>query len=325
LTTVLFYVSGHGFGHATRMAEVIRLGASHWNAIVRTAAPAPFFPGARVERAILDGQVAESSDSLCIDSLATHRNWTAFLSSRDTIVEQEVAYLRAHGIRLIVADIPFVAGEIAAAAGVPCIGISNFTWSWILKPHAPDLLPTLDSAYGHFKEYWQLPFHHPDDCSTFSRILDTPLIAPAIPPRHRLDPRPTILLGFRGVIPDAAFQRALAQSPDLRFLTLDDGDFATMAAASDVILAKLGYGLAATCAAYKLRFLHVPRRGFREDEITSVEVPRYTALRAMPLGDFHSGNWRPHIDRILADPIPTGNIAYNGAAVCAERIRHILS
>jgi hypothetical protein len=324
LTPVLFYVSGHGYGHATRMAEILKAGAPHWTAIVRTAAPARLFPGARVEHAIIDGEVAESPDTLRIDPLATRRNWTAFLDHRDAILDREAAYVRRHDIRLIVADIPFLAGEIATAAGVPCVGIGNFTWSWILAPHAPDLVPALDAGYARFAEYWRLPFHHPEDCSTFARIVDTPLIAPSLPPRHRLDQRPTVLIGFRGAVPEAALQRAVAESPDLRFLTLEDGDFAGLAAASDVILAKLGYGLSATCAAHKLRLLHAPREGFREDEITAVEVGRYTALRPIPPDDFDSGNWRPHIHRLLADPIPAATIAHDGASVCAARIRRLL-
>jgi hypothetical protein len=325
LPPVLFYVSGHGYGHATRMAEVLRAGAPHWSAIVRTTAPARLFPGSPVERATIDAAVAESPDTLRIDPGATRRNWTAFLDQRAAIIDREVSYVRRSGVRVIVADIPLVAGEIADAAGVPCVGISNFTWSWILEPHAPDLVPAIDAAYARFHEYWRLPFHHPDDRSTFPSVVETPLIAPALPPRHRIDDRPTILVGFRGALPETALQRAIAESPDLRFLTLEDGDFAWLAAASDVILAKLGYGLAATCSAHKIRLLHAPREGFREDEITSVEVGRYTALRPIPLDDLETGNWRPHLDRLLADPIPAATIPDDGATVCAERIRSLLA
>ncbi|MDH7570436.1 MAG: hypothetical protein QHJ73_12720, partial [Armatimonadota bacterium] len=55
---VLFYVGGHGFGHAARSAEVVRLltarGRTVW---VRTTAPARFFsgiPGVFLEHVCID-------------------------------------------------------------------------------------------------------------------------------------------------------------------------------------------------------------------------------------------------------------------------------
>jgi L-arabinokinase len=341
--SVLFYVSGHGYGHATRMAQVIRAGAPQWEAIVRTEAPPRLFPGSRVECAVIDAAVAESPDTLRIDGRRTLDNWIEFARRREAIVRREAEYVRDSGARLIVADMPFLAGEIAAKAGVPCIAIGNFTWSWILAPHfahdqqGREVLRVIDAGYARMQEYWRLPFSHPADRATFRCVIDTPLVAPDIRMARRLDRRRTVLIGFRGRVPAEAFRRAASESPDTLFLTFDadlasaapnirlvqvtpEQSFPDLAAGSDLILAKLGYGLLATCVAGRHRLLYAPREGFREDEVTSVEAARYTALRAIPRGDFDAGNWRPHIDRLLADPMPAGRMAQDGAAICAGRI-----
>jgi L-arabinokinase len=341
--SVLFYVSGHGYGHATRMAEVIRAGARHWGAVVRTEAPARLFPGARVEHAVIDSAVAETPDTLRIDGRRTLDNWIEFARRREAIVRREAEHVRDSGARLIVADMPFLAGEIAAAAEVPCVAIGNFTWSWILAPHfahdaqGREVLRVIDAGYARMQEYWRLPFSHPEDRATFRCVIDTPLVAPEIRMARRIDGRRTVLVGFRGSVPAEAFRRAARELPDTLFLTFDadlasaapntrlvqvtpEQSFPDLAAGSDLILAKLGYGLLANCVAGRHRLLYAPREGFREDEITSVEAARYTALRAIPREDFESGNWRPHIDRLLADPMPEGRMPHDGAAVCAGRI-----
>jgi hypothetical protein len=348
--TVLFYVSGHGYGHATRVAEILRAGAGRWDAIVRTTAPARLFPRAAVEHAVVDAAVAESPDTLRIDVDQTRRNWSEFVDSRVEIIEREAAWVRRSGARLIVADIPFLAGEIGAAAGVPCVGVSNFTWSWILEPflggdaEGRRILEILEAGYGKMSEYWRLPFSHYAGLSIFPRVIETPLIAvkpTGQPPAIREGFERVVLMGFRGRISEAAFRRAAEESPDTLFLTFEAAEaagvanaqlvevtratsFQDLAAASDVVIAKLGYGLVSGCVAGKNRLLYAPREGFREDEITGAEAARYTALRAIGLEDFQAGRWRRHIDAVLAQPLPAETIGADGAAVCAERIARLL-
>jgi hypothetical protein len=348
--TVLFYVSGHGFGHGTRVAEILRAGAGRWDAIVRTAAPARLFPGAAVEHAVIDATVAESPDTLRIDVDQTRRNWSEFLDSRAEIVAREAAVVRRSGARLIVADIPFLAGEIGAAAGVPCVGVSNFTWSWILEPflagdaEGQRMLEILEAGYGKMTEYWRLAFAHETGLSMFSSVIETPLIAvqpTGRPPEIREGFGRVVLMGFRGPISVEAFRRAAEESPDTLFLTFEAAEaagvanaqlvevtratsFQDFAAASDIVIAKLGYGLVSGCIAVRKRLLYAPREGFREDEITGAEAARYTALRAISLEDFHAGRWRRHIDALLAQPLPDETIRADGAAVCAERIARLL-
>ena len=53
--------------------------------------------------------------------------YRAFLPERQRLVEAEAESLRAAKVRLVVADIPAAAFAAASAAGIPSVGISNFT------------------------------------------------------------------------------------------------------------------------------------------------------------------------------------------------------
>src|SRR4051812_32169909 len=131
-SSVLFYVSGHGYGHARRMTQVIRelnSLAPDIRVHIRSAAPARVFeplPPDWVETCDIDAGLIEK-DPFTINREASLTRLTAFMARRDSIVADEVAVVRRIKPTLIVADIPFLACDVAVKVGVPCMGISNFT------------------------------------------------------------------------------------------------------------------------------------------------------------------------------------------------------
>jgi hypothetical protein len=342
---ILFYISGHGLGHAVRMAELMRGLLEHPGITidVRTAARADLFPSSSriwIHSASIDASVCESADALRIDGPATAAAWTAAQSSSAQRIEAEMQWIRERGIQLVLADIPHLAGIIATRCNVPAAGISNFTWNWILEPYLDAAtLQWVATGYRALREFWQLPFGQRDGLEGFATVQATPLIAPA-PRRSRASVRDrlgipgdrrVVLLTFRGAISEAAIARA---RDDCRHYQLVDAgqamracpdlQFADLAAASDLLAGKLGYGLVAGCAAGKWRLLYVAREGFREDAITRAEAPAFTAMAEIPRADFEAGRWRTHLDALAEAPLPAACIAANGAAVCTERILHLL-
>lgn len=184
---IVFYVSGHGFGHASRSIEVI-------NAIlakrpetrigVRTAAPRWLFD------LTVKGKVAFStlecdtgvvqSDALTLDEADTIRRAAAFHSDLVTRAASETRVLREIGAGLIVGDIPPLAFAVGAAAGIPSAGLGNFTWDWIYADYprvrlAPSLLPAIRGAYAKASMALRLPMS--GGFETFSNVKDIPFIA----------------------------------------------------------------------------------------------------------------------------------------------------
>jgi L-arabinokinase len=158
---IVFYISGHGFGHASRMLAVIEgllSASSRVHVSVRTSAPPRLFghEGTDLRASRYDGQAKKRSgvsgvkvvelecdagvvqrDSLEIDVAESIRRANAFQTALPSLVSAEAAFLREHRANLVVGDIPPLAFGAAAAAGVPSVAIGNFTWDWIYEgyPH----------------------------------------------------------------------------------------------------------------------------------------------------------------------------------------------
>jgi hypothetical protein len=171
---VLYYVSGHGYGHATRAGEVIREVANRrpgWTIYVTTTAGGQFFPigpSVLLRRPThdIDAGVAEL-DTLTVDAAATLTRVETLHRHSDWIVAAEASFVRREGIDLIVADIPWLAGYVADAGGIPCLGVGNFTWDWIYESYLLDdsrwvpLLEWIRGGYARTRTYLRLPFGHP--------------------------------------------------------------------------------------------------------------------------------------------------------------------
>ncbi len=183
-----FYISGHGFGHASRQIAII-------NAVAERLPGVPVFLRTSAARWLLDRTIAppftvdsEPSDvgvvqidSLRLDARATIEQAREFYRTMPQRAGREAAKLRAHGVALVISDAPPLACAAAAVAGVPSIVVSNFTWDWIYEqysehlPDAPDLIPTMTAAYRLAQGAWRLPMH--GGFETFDRIVDVPLVA----------------------------------------------------------------------------------------------------------------------------------------------------
>lgn len=214
---IVFYISGHGFGHATRDLEVIRQIDRRQPAariIVRTSVPEWFLR--KSSRVPIDVQLCETDtgiaqiDSLGLDEAETVRRAAAFYASFDRRVEQEAGVLEDLRASVVVGDVPPLAFAAAAGAGIPSIAFANFTWDWIyagygaFRANAPRVLTTMAEAYANATLALRLPFA--GGFETMPTIRDVPLVA-----RHsrrtrdenrRLldldDDRPVVLASFGG-------------------------------------------------------------------------------------------------------------------------------
>src|SRR4029453_18683233 len=132
------YVSGHGFGHASRVVEVINAMLAkrpETRVGVRTSAPRWLFD-LTVKGKITYGTLECDTgvvqiDALNLDEADTIRRAWSFHSDLVTRAASETRVLRELGAGLIVGDIPPLAFAVGGAAGIPSIGLGNFTWDWV--------------------------------------------------------------------------------------------------------------------------------------------------------------------------------------------------
>lgn len=188
MPAVVFAISGHGFGHASRQTEIIRglhRRRPDVNIRVRTSAPRWLFDRAldfpfSFDPVELDTGVVQV-DSLEVDVHASIARAAAFHRTLAARAAAEACALTAAGADLVVADVAPLACAAAARANVPAIVIGNFTWDWIYTGYpetaarAPDLVPTLRDAYASAAAAWRLPLH--GGFGAFETIVDIPLVA----------------------------------------------------------------------------------------------------------------------------------------------------
>ena len=365
---VLFYVSGHGLGHASRDAEVIhrmaRLEPRLSVGVRSTAQPWIFNrTNHRVPIALthveIDTGVAQI-DSIRLDEDETARRARDFYRDFDRRADAEAAAIRASGAKVVVGDIPPLAFEAAARAGVRSVALANFTWDWIYEGYssfasiAPEVIPIIRQAYGTTTSALRLPLHGGFD-SMRAVICDIPFIA-----RHANRPREetrTLLnLGHDTIVALASFgghgvdlpyadiarssrftilltdyeQRDTSGPENLRRVPMNwladrDIQYADLVAASDVVVSKPGYGIVSECLANGPALLYTDRGRFREHDVFVEEMPRLLRCRHISQDDLRAGRWNDAIEALLAQDPPPQRVATNGADAAARMILDVES
>ena len=226
---IAWYITGHGFGHASREIEIIntlRRRRPDQPIVIRTAAKRWIFDltlesAVDIEAAETDTGIAQI-DSLRLDEAETLRRAAGFYATFAQRVQSEARYLRELGAGLVIGDIPPLAFAAASEAGIPSIAIGNFTWDWIYEGYDPeekgmaDLVPLIRDATARATEFVRLPMWGGFEMASPERTVDVPLVAR----RSSRDPRETrrqlglplekklVLLSFgghglQGLSPDA--------------------------------------------------------------------------------------------------------------------------
>jgi len=352
--SLILYVTGHGYGHATRQSALARAlldGDPELDLEIRTEAPAWLLrescPGVPVSAGGADlGLVQRDAfDADLGASLAVQRRLDA---DWPRLVAEEAAWLRRRGARLVVSDIAPLAFDAAAAAGVPSIGVSNFAWDWIFEPYEeqdPRWGPArrrCAAAYGKAELAYRLPMH--GDFPSFRRVLDAPLLSRV----RRLDAAawrrsrglperaPLVLAAFGGYgAGDFSFKAADDLSafafagfgpkpagldaPWLALRSSTSADQLDAMAACDVVLTKPGYGMFSEALAHGKRVVYVPREGFRETDRLVESLERRGACAALPRRELAAGRWRAALDAVLAGEPPAA-VPAEGAAWLAGRL-----
>lgn len=361
MKNILFYISGHGYGHAVRTKEVIRALLKIRNdiqIIIRTSAPAWIFgdlsnnPNVQILEAVLDPGVCED-DPLHINYEKTVQKLGDFLKTSLGIVYHETAYCMQNDINLIISDIPSIAGEIAARLDIPCIAMSNFLWDWIYEPMIIDeeirnaLLLSIRTGYSKMVHWIRYPFYHTS--SMLEKITDVSLVIQnEIKPVEVLKSelnipsgKKVVYIAFRGGINNETISRAAANARDYVFLVADANEhsfpenvytislyprfsFADAINFADLIVGKPGYGLVSTCVGFKKPLLYPKRYGFREDEVLVPAISEYIPTVEIPHDNFFTGKWKEYLDKLSKMPMPEKNIRTDGAMESAQILNEYL-
>lgn len=357
------YVSGHGFGHASRVTEVLNALHDRRPDVVlgiRTPVPRWFFefnatgPFTHAPSRLDVGAV--QLDSLSVDPEATLRAYATVAGREQELLAAELRALRSEPPALVLADIPALAVEVARRLDVPAVAMTNFSWDWIYADYVRDfpayeyLVDRLRASYARTSLLLRLPLH--GDLGAFPRIRDIPFVARRArlvreEVRRRLDlpgGDPVVLLSYGGL------GAALRRSPRIpRGTTLVTSQplfpgvetpwcrtiptavmraagvrYEDLVAASDVVMTKPGYGIVAECIANATPMIYTPRGRFAEYECLVPGIVAHLPHAVLANDDLYAGRWLDALERALALPRRHPTADTRGAAVAAEAVASLL-
>jgi L-arabinokinase len=352
------YVSGHGFGHATRTAHVlhaVRVFEPNLPICVVSQAPDRIFRevvSEPLEYRHLQCDVGLAQrDALTIDEDGTIARWREFEAGRAERVGAEAAWLRGAGARLVLGDIPPLAFEAAAAAGVPSVALGNFSWDWIYAHLARRVAAFREpsdaarEAYARAGLLLQLPFS--GDLSAFPHRQSIPMVArPQRRPRAEtrrllglVDADVAVMLSFGGIGFPLFDLKALAPLRDIVFLVETEREdlppnvraltdtflsgrglrFLDLVGGANVIVTKPGYGIVTDAIAARTPLVYTERGDFPEYPIMAAEMKRYVAAAYVSNRDLKEGRLEAALREALAAPMPPAP-DLSGAEAAARRI-----
>jgi hypothetical protein len=349
---IFYYVSGHGFGHAVRSAQVVsevlkrRPDVPIW---VRTAAPIWLFPArALVEPVQLDAGVLQRG-SLNVRRRDTLQAYADLVRTESERITEEVSLAQSRGVTCVVADIPSPAFEIARNLDVPGIGVANFCWHWIYEPYARQF-PAFEHLVRHIKAQeglatmlLRLPFAWEFDC--FQNVVDVPLIGRRATlgreeTRRKLGidrDRRVALLSFGGFGLNGLGQERLKRWKTWLFLNTNssqpptrsgnvqnvadpDLSYVDLMVASDVIVTKPGFGIVSDALVNRVPVLYSDRGEFREYAVLSRGLRTLGRAKYIPRQALMAGALGPYLDALIENDHPWTPMDTSGAKVIAEQI-----
>ena len=353
MSSILYYITGHGYGHAVRSSQVIRalLEASpDVNIHVRTMAPEWLFhdSSSRVSHSdqSIDTGIIQK-DSLDMDLGETLRACQALHETFPEILAQELTFVRDHQIRLVVGDIPPLCFEIATRAGIPSVAITNFTWDRIYRAYVleyPRFAPLIDEMGSFYRKATlalALPF--PCGMEIFPHHETIPWIARTSSltqeearTRFELPKSATIvLLSFGGLgldrLPWDRLQKlreyffvatGVAQKRNGNILILPDNQrqYVDLLRAVDMIVTKPGYGIVADVIAQQVPMLYTDRGEFAEYPLLVQALSELATAEFIAQTELLSGNIEPYLTRLLSKERNWPSVGLDGANVAADRI-----
>jgi hypothetical protein len=301
---LVVYVTSHGFGHLNRAVAVVnRMPAlvpvtvrcdpnlfGHWRErLLRPAALEPHVSDA--------GAVNPPGDSAATDGAATLERAALVHAEALAGLDEEAQRLRDLGAAAVLCDVPPLPLVAARRAGVPGFLLANFTWADIYAPHARKLGPEAVALVGQLRRAYRqaaavfraepalkLADFDPD------KLIEVGMVV--VPGRDRgdalrrrlgIDPGAKLVycyvgrygqadlgwdrlaaLGEKGVHFVGFHPAPVGPLPNLHLVSPDEWTGADLAASTDAMVAKAGYGTACEAMAAGTPMIYPPRTGFAE-------------------------------------------------------------
>lgn len=356
---IAYYISAHGFGHAARQQAVINEIVKHGIQVhVRSAAPQKFFRNATTYHHQAYDVGMKQHDALHFDVDASLKAMADFIAAQDALIEDELAFIQANDIQLIVSDMPPVAIEIAAQANIPSVAITHFTWDWVYDYYTDDypqyhhVVDAIRESYSKTTLALQIQHPLPHKFDMFPQVEPIPMLhnpttqtPQAI--RAMLDVPEGYKLGlvsmgghtWSGINIEAlkAYQdwifcitpstwEQVKDTPErFRLIPQEASDYQNFIAAADVLVGKAGGSTISEIIAHRTPMIYTTQNNWHEAALLDETLKQVAASHYIPVEDFMAGAWLNELEPFMTIPHQWAEIPINGAEIAARKIIAMLN
>ncbi|KAI3950827.1 hypothetical protein MKW92_044311 [Papaver armeniacum] len=330
-----YYITGHGFGHATRAVEVVRhlIAAGHDVYVVTGAPDFVFTSEIKSERLFIRKVLldcgAVQADALSVDPLASLEKYSqTAVVPRASILATEIEWLTSINADLVVSDVVPIACRAADDAGIRSACVTNFSWDFIYAEyvmaaghHHRSIVWQIAEDYSHCDLLIRLPGYCP--MPAFRDVIDVPLVVRE-QRKSRAEVRKELEIGedvklvifnFGGqpagwtlkeeYLPSGWLCLVCGASDNQElppnFIKLKRDVYTPdVMAACDCMIGKIGYGTVSEALSYKLPFVFVRRDFFNEEPFVRNMLEYYQNGVEMIRRDLLTGRWAPYLQRAIS-------------------------
>lgn len=363
MRSVAYFITPHGFGHATRACAVMAALQRRWPDLqceIFTQIPRWIFAesldGSFGYHALRTDVGLIQRDALNVDLDATLVHLEDLIPFAPALIDDLCRQVNAAGCEWIFCDIAPLGIAVAQAAGLPSLVVENFTWDWIYGGYvdlAPALQPFIDILAEQFAgadvhiqtepvcrvgpEWWPV-----------DRTVGPMARAPRTPPaqvRQALGvpgEAQMVLVTMGGmqwvhtglgrlgdlspvhfVIPGGTVSEALP--PNVHLLAQQSGFYhPDLVAASNAVVGKIGYSTLAEIYHAGIAYGYIPRQRFPESAVLAKFVQTQMSGLSIAEESFVDGSWIECIPTLLALP-RGGNEPVDGSMQIVEFVEMLNS
>ena len=305
---ILYYITDHGKGHATRSIAIIQeILKYNIEVIVRNTNALDFFKQSLPDTKIIPGRTDVGStikkDGFSIDKIETKKNQIKWIHDFEKNLLGEKQIVNKINPDLIVSDISAIPFLVSKKVSVPSIAISNFSWYDVLNFLPSTELAELKSAYDAADLAIQLPL------GTSMNHFDNKIKVGLVSRTSNLSKQQfNKMFGMNGykhsvlfALSGSNFRISYKKSKNVKVFTmntkvegtLDHDDYTNfinghdLVSNSDLVICKCGYGVISECLTSGVPFYYIVDDEHIEQKSISHELERMGLTNRITLNDIN--------------------------------------